>query len=182
MYLFQTRDKNGTLHPNWKYQYTDYLGRRRTATGTRSKPETEKMAVQREAKQARIRAGLEPAPTSAQRHRNRAVAQVKDEYIAWGEAQGGRNGRPWSAVHARNRRAQLEWWKKQLGLDVLADLDNVLPHVEHALRRLQDAGKVGKTLQNVAETLKAFCAWCVQRGYLANDPLKSLAPFDTTTL
>jgi len=138
------------------------------------------MAVQQEAKQARIRAGLEPPPSSAQRHRSRSITLVKAEYIAWGEAQGGRNGRPWSVIHARNRRTQLEWWKKQLGLDVLADFDNVLPHVEHALRRLQDAGKVGKTLQNVAETLRAFCAWCVQRGYLANDPLKNLAPFDTT--
>jgi integrase len=33
---------------------------------------------------------------------------------------------------------------------------------------------------NYAEALGAFCDWCVQRGYLSEDPLKALAPFDTT--
>ncbi|GAJ16188.1 unnamed protein product, partial [marine sediment metagenome] len=28
--------------------------------------------------------------------------------------------------------------------------------------------------------LKAFCAWCMKRGYLDADPLKGLAPFDMT--
>ena len=41
-------------------------------------------------------------------------------------------------------------------------------------------GRTGKTLANYAEAIGAFCAWCVKRGYLASDPLKSLGRFDTT--
>ncbi len=39
----------------------------------------------------------------------------------------------------------------------------------------------GKTLQNRVEALCAFCRWHVKRGYLADDPLKGLAPFDITS-
>ena len=62
----------------------------------------------------------------------------------------------------------------------LADLAGILPRVEEALRDLQAKGRAGKTLANYAEALGAFCDWCVRRGYLASDPLKGMAPFDTT--
>ncbi|MCZ6875098.1 MAG: tyrosine-type recombinase/integrase [bacterium] len=45
---------------------------------------------------------------------------------------------------------------------------------------LQGQGRTGETLTNYAETLRAFCRWCVERGYLANDPLIKLKGFDTT--
>ena len=35
-------------------------------------------------------------------------------------------------------------------------------------------------MANYAESLGAFCDWCVKRGYLDNDPLAALVPFDTT--
>ena len=102
------------------------------------------------------------------------------EYLAWGEAQGGRGGRPWGATHARNRKTHLRWWESQLGLTILDDVVGVLPRVEKHLRQLQTAGRAGKTIANYAEALGAFCDWCVQRGYLSDDPLQGLAPFDTT--
>ena len=37
-------------------------------------------------------------------------------------------------------------------------------------------------MANYAEALAAFCHWCLQRGFLSEDPLKALAPFDTTPL
>jgi integrase/recombinase XerD len=63
---------------------------------------------------------------------------------------------------------------------MLADVEGILPRVEEALRALQAQGRAGKTLANYAEALTAFCDWCVQRGYLAFDPLRSLKTFDTT--
>jgi integrase len=66
-------------------------------------------------------------------------------------------------------------------LDLAAkDVEDILPRAEDALRQLQALGRSGKTLANYAEALAAFCDWCVQRGYLAQDPLKSLKAFDTT--
>jgi integrase/recombinase XerD len=48
------------------------------------------------------------------------------------------------------------------------------------LRELHTNGRAGKTLANYAEALAAFCDWCVERGYLAADPLKNFKGFDTT--
>ena len=56
----------------------------------------------------------------------------------------------------------------------------MLPRVEKELRSLQAEGKAGKTITNYSEALTAFCDWCVQRGYLAEDPLKALGSYDTT--
>jgi len=137
------------------------------------------MALQAEAKAARIKAGLEAPPTSSFKHRHRPYDEVKDEYLAWGKAQGGRGGRAWSAQHADKRERSLNWWKERLGLGVLCDLEGVLPRAEEALRELQASNHAGKTLQNTAEALKSFCRWCVARGFLAIDPLKGLAPFST---
>ena len=66
------------------------------------------------------------------------------------------------------------------GASRCAGLEGILPRAEKALRGLQELGRAGKTIANYAEGLSAFCDWCVQRGYLAGDPLKGLAPFDTT--
>ena len=47
---------------------------------------------------------------------------------------------------------------------------------------MQAEAKAPKTVANYAEALAAFCHWCLQRGFLSEDPLKALAPFDTTPL
>ena len=74
----------------------------------------------------------------------------------------------------------MAWWRDRLAVEVLGDLVGVLGRVEKQLRELQTIGRTGKTISNYAATLGAFCDWCVQRGYLETDPLKGLAPFDTT--
>ena len=178
-FIFQTRGRDGKLHRKWRYRIVDWDGRRKTATGSTSEAETKRMALQAEARAARIRAGLEAPPTSSRKHSARPFIEVCEEYLEWGRAQGGRGGRPWSRLHAENRRRGLDWWQKALGLDVLADLEGVLPRVEEALRTLQ-ANHAGKTLQNYAEALKSFGRWAVRRGYLDGDPLKAMAPFNTT--
>lgn len=69
----------------------------------------------------------------------------------------------------------------ELGLQTLRDLYGVLPRVEKALRDLSK-NRAGKTVSNYAEAIGAMCDWAVKRGYLADDPLQAMAPFDTTPL
>ena len=154
--------------------FVDAGGKQRFFTGTRSKTETQRIADRLEDEHRQVRLGYRPAPQAADRQRHRPVEEVKAEYLAWGESQGGRGGRPWGKTHARMRQSLLRWWRDRLGLITLADLDGILPRVEEELRALQRQGRAGKTLANYAEALGAFCDWCVQRGYLASDPLKAL--------
>jgi len=62
----------------------------------------------------------------------------------------------------------------------LGELDGILSRVEATLRELQAGGRTEKTLQNHAETLRSFCTWRVDRGYLAGDRFNGLEQFDTT--
>ena len=166
----------GGLYQAW---FIDYTGKRKYFTAlTRSEAKQE--AKRLEAEHRLVRDGLRDAPSTASKHGKRPFVEFVDEYLEWGEAQGGRGGRPWGKTHARNRRAHLRWWQDQLGLELLSDMRSALPRVEKQLRSLQQRGRAGKTIANYSEALGALCDWCVQRGYLAEDPLKALAPFDTT--
>ncbi|HOH80741.1 MAG TPA: hypothetical protein PLS25_03885 [Methanoregulaceae archaeon] len=107
-----------------KYQgwYTNFHGERVFFTGTRSKTETKQMAERLEDEHRQIRLGFRPPPTSALEHMKRAFREVADEYLEWGNSQGGRQGRPWGKTHARERKNKLEWWQKRLELSRLSDL------------------------------------------------------------
>lgn len=76
----------------------------------------------------------------------------------------------------------MKWWEHTLDLQLLKDLNGCLPRVELALGDLQAQGLLGKTLGQYAESIAAFCYWCVDRDYLANYPLRKLKSFDTTPL
>ncbi len=167
-----------------KYQgwFIDANGDRKFFTGTRSKKETERLALRFEDEHRQIRTGYVPEPSAADEHHDRPFTEVTDEYVAWGESQGGLGGRPWSQEHVKKRRTLLAWWQETLSLETLSDIEGILPRVEKALRDLQNKGRAGKTLANYAEAVTAFCDWCVKRGYLESDPLKSLGRFDTTPL
>ena len=165
-----------------KYQgwFTDYKGNRKFFIGTRSKAGTLRIAQRLEDEHRQVRLGYRPVPVPADKHVKRPVAEVIEEYLAWGRAQGGRGGRPWAATHLRKRRRLIEYWRERLGLETLGDLEGCLPLVEAALRELQRDGRVGKTLQNYADGIKSFCSWCVERGYLRSDPLQQLRSFNTS--
>ena len=92
-YVFQTFDKNGKPHPHWKFQFTDWTGRRRSSTGTTSRTETEKLAARVEAEHDAIRRGHREPPKSFNKHLNRPFEEARNDYLAWGESQGGRGGR-----------------------------------------------------------------------------------------
>ncbi len=167
-----------------KYQgwFIDAKGDRKFFTGTRNKKETERLALRYEDEHRQIRTGYVPEPDLADSHGNRDVTEVMDEYLDWGESQGGLGGRSWSLEHVKKRRTLLAWWQETLSLETLSDIEGSLPQVEKALRELQNKGRAGKTVANYAEAIGAFCGWCVTRGYLNQDPLKALGRFDTTPL
>ena len=174
----RTKDRNGKFHKNWRFHFVDYRGKRKWGTGTSSKSDTLRAAQALEEEHRLIRLGYRPLPKSSEKAR--AFDDVVSEYIAWGEVQGGRGGRPWGATHAASRRRHLPWWQRELSLTLVSDLMGCLPRAEKALRTLQASSRSGKTLANYAESICAFCDWCVGRGYLETDPLKDLRSFDTT--
>ena len=137
------------------------------------------MAQRFEDEHRQIRLGYRPPPRPSDRHQTRPVADVVQEYLAWGQQQGGRHGYPWSATHLRSRRRHLPWWQQTLGLTVLGDLPDILPQVEAAIQRLSQ-GHSSKTVANYVESLAAFCDWCVTHQYLATDPLQALGRLATT--
>ena len=174
--------RNKPRVPGGKYQgwFKNRHGKMQHFSGTRSRRETLKVAKQLEEDHKLARLGRLPDSGGKGKHSSRPLKEAEDEYVDWGESQGGRGGRPWGRVHARNRRMYLKWWREQLKLQTLGDLDGVLPKAEKALRQLQAAGRTGKTLSNIAETLRAFSLWCVKRGYLGANPVESMQRFDTT--
>ncbi|MFH1743386.1 MAG: site-specific integrase [bacterium] len=165
-----------------KYQgwFVDYSGKRKFFVGTHIRSETGRMADRLEDEHRQICLGYRPVPNPSNKHATRPFAEVVEEYLLWGCAQGGRRGRPWSKTHARKRRAELARWGDCLELETLGDLKNILPRVEGMLREILAAGRTGKTAANFVESLKGFCNWCVDREYLLEDPLKRLGSVDTT--
>jgi len=183
------RSKPHPKSKKYRAGFTDWNGTQKLFTGTTNKAETLAMARRFEDEHRQIRLGYRQAPKSYDEAKRLLFAQVRDEYLAQGRLQGGRGGRPWGAVHARMRESLLIWWTDRIGLKTIADLDGILPRAEKALREFvclpkKEGGKPrkpsGKTLQNLAEGLRAFCIWAKDRGYLEADPLDGLAAFDVT--
>ena len=53
--------------PVYRFQYWDYLGNRRSGTGTGSKSETEKLALQVQSRENAIKKGWVPEPKESQK-------------------------------------------------------------------------------------------------------------------
>ncbi len=135
-HLFQTKDRTGKPHLRWRFQFTDWKGRRRTASGTTSRPETERQAVRVQARHDGIRRGEIPPPKESDKPR--PFGDVIAEYMAWGRVQGGRGGRPWSPVHLRAKERHLGFWQEHLRAETIGQVS--LRRVESALRELQEKG------------------------------------------
>ncbi|MFH1740578.1 MAG: site-specific integrase [bacterium] len=171
-----------TPQTSGKFQgwFVDYTGKRRFFVGTRNKSETQRMVNRLEDEHRQIRLGYLPVPDASKKHLHRPFSEVAKEYLDWGTTQGGRGGRPWGKIHVRMRKSYLSWWQERLGLKTLADFEDILPRVEKALQEILAAGRTRKTASNYREAIKTFCAWCVRRGYLSEDPLEKLSGFDVT--
>jgi integrase len=176
--VYVKTSKKGKPLERWRFWFVDWQGKRRWQTGTTSRAETLRVAQRLEDEHHQIRLGYRPPPKKSDR--KLLFDDVSQEFLAWGNSQGGRGGKPWSSIHARMRKRFLGWWKERLGLELVSDIKGSLPRVEKALRELQDAGAAGKTIDSYADGVVSFCNWCVSRGYLPDNPLRGLARFDTT--
>lgn len=152
--------KNGKPHPSWRFWFIDSDGRRKWGTGTANKTETLRIAQKLEEEHRLKRLGILQT-SEAEKNRSLPFDDVAEQYLAWGNAQGGRGGRPWSNVHARMRRKFLYWWRDELKLERVGDLYGILPKVEEGLRKLMRQERAGKTLDNYRDGLTTFCRWCV---------------------
>ena len=179
--VYRTKDRNGVPHPNWRIRYMDWKGERQSCVGLPSKPDTQKLAWKIQTEHDEIRKGLRPPPRECEKPR--LFRDVANEYLAWGNSQGGHHGRPWSEKHRQQKTYRLKFWEQRLELKMLSDLVGSLSRVEKVLREMQISGPkgnpcVGKTLQNYAEVIGAFCDWAIDREYLSDDPLKRLQKFN----
>src|SRR3990172_11583265 len=73
---------------------------RKFFTGTHDRKETLRIAQRLEDEQLQIRLNYRPAPRTSDKHQHRLLIEVTAEYLSWGEAKGGRGGRPWGQQHA----------------------------------------------------------------------------------
>ncbi len=158
--------------------YIDWQGKQRFLPVSDAKEkEVRQTAESKEHHDRLIRQGHIPPPKASDKAR--PFTDMAAEYIAWGTAQGGHGGRPWSSTHVETRTRHLtEFWPKRLNLTTLVDV--TLPKVEAVARELLTAGKSGKTTYTHVESLKALCLWAKGRGYLASNPLEGFAPLDVT--
>ena len=128
--------------------------------------------------QDEIKAGNIVAP--AKKRVDRLFSEIVDEYFGWGNAQGGRNGRPWSKGYSRTQTIRMNLWRGELAIKYMDDLDGILAKVEKVCQRRLTEGKAGKTVRHEAMALHTFCIWAKKRKYLETDPLEDLGSFNAT--
>jgi len=175
-HLYLDRRKNP---PVWRFQVWGSDGRRKSFTGTTSKRETQEMAIRRQAYEKELAEGIRQKP--ANQTPPRAFKEVMDEYLEWGNSQGGRGGRPWGKVTARNKKHYMNWWRKALSPSTMQDLLGSLARVEKALRGLkQEKKRSGKTLFHYTASLRTFISWAIDREYIDQNPIKKMTKFDHT--
>jgi integrase len=165
--------------PSGKMQawFIDWQGRQKFLTHGRNAKAALHVAENLENTHRRMRLGELPPPKSSDTPRS--FAEVAEEYIEFGTAQGGHGGRKWSPVHRRMRTRHLtKFWPEHLHPVTLSDIS--LPKVEKVARELQAKGLTGKTVSAHIESLKSLCVWAKGRGYLDVDPLEGMTPFDAT--
>jgi hypothetical protein len=91
-----------------------------------------------------IRLGYRDPPKLSRKYRDTSFKYIENEYILWGESQGGRGARPRAKGHARMRKSHLKFWRKSLKLKTLGDLEEILSKVEKVLRKKQKMAAPGK--------------------------------------
>ncbi len=177
--IVQLTDKSGNplFHQRWRTRIVDHRGNRRTFTLSKNKQQSQAQADRIEVREREMRLGLRPLPSMSEEAGKRPIMEVMQEYLDWGNAQGGRGGRPWSPTNSRKRRFYLNWWQQAMGLKYLGDLYDCLPLAEKAIRTLK--GRSGKTLAAYKEGVFVFCSWCKDRKYLNDNPLEGMGKFDT---
>lgn len=175
--VYKKRGSDGKLLPEWRYKYLDRFGKWRYGVGWIEKQATLDHAREVEAEHRVVRKGEKEAPTSWMQNRNRPIAEIVTEYMAWGRTCGGRGGRAWDEQNARLKDKALAYWIKELGLTLLADID--LARVEKQVQTMLASELTPKSVSLRVEALKSLIHWSIRRGLLAVNPLAGLAQLDT---
>lgn len=161
-------------HPKWRGKLFLADGRNTTVTLTRNQKESQRLLDKMQEEQDNIRLGVIPIPDKFNKSLQRPIEELFAEYIAWGEAQGGRGKNPWSPGNRRMRRHYLRYWTKKLGLKTVADLNRgIVPAVEKTMRELLADGCSGKTMNQYRDGLCAPVTWAKKRGYLTENPIEA---------
>lgn len=193
--LFDAAGKPVML-PKWRVRITLASGKKKKYTlSAPTEAGARKQAAVLEAQEWDVRSGLRPAPSPHDLNAHLHFTKVTGKYLAWGEMQGGRDGRPWARSHYRNVRTYLEWLGVTLRFVTIGDAEGCLARIEDALREVARTGRrrgkrgggampgglSGKSLQNMAAAFRAFFAWCATPGrdYLRSNPLAGLRKFNT---
>lgn len=191
----EVTDDSGKVVYNlhWRARIEDHRGKRRNYTLSTDKRQAQREADMIENREREIRQGLRPPPTSHDNADRRDIYEIAEEYLAWGNTQGGRKGHPWSPTHSRDKRSMLMWLLGELGFEQMGDVKGCLSLVEKVLRKVAKTGRprkhsndrngkelTGKTLQTFVSTLNSFFIWCIERSHLSNNPLENIGEFNTT--
>lgn len=179
---------------NWHVRIEDWQGRRPNVVLSSNKEEAQREADILVGRQLEIKLGIAPVPTPERMVKKRNITEIIEEYLQWGSVQGGLKGGPWAQIHFEHRRSHLNWWQGALGIKTLREMGGLLGVAEKALHKLAITGLEhptqknkagtpekplsGKTLHEYAGALKSFCNWCVERGYLDENPVRKLGGFD----
>ena len=94
--------------PRWRAIINEWTGKRKMVTLCKNRAEAQRQADTLQARQDDIRNGVVQPPTPARKAAGRPFAEVAAEYLAWGNTQGGRGGRPWSRGHAHMRKTHMD--------------------------------------------------------------------------
>ena len=174
------KDQRGKakMYPHWFARIVKHDGtRKQIKLAARTEAEAKKQAAILESREIEIKTELRAAPTVADKAAVRPFDDVVDEFLAGGNLNGGRGGRPWSKHNAKKRKYFLAWWKKELSFSILKDITDSLGRVESVLIKLKDSGKLENTLALYREGIFVFGAWCEERGYLEKNPFAKLPRF-----
>jgi len=174
--VFKRKGRNGKKREVWEFKYRDANGKWRYGVGWPDKDQTKKHAAALEAECRAVRKGEKEDPRIDLERRNTPAETVIEEYMQWGRRQGGRHGRPWDERNAKLKQANLKWWRTEMKLARLCDIDIVV--VETLVQDLLNEGKAPKTAALKVEALRSLCRWAVQRRYLRHNPLDGMGKMD----
>lgn len=175
--VFRVKDREGKYLDAWRFKFKDSAGKWCYGIGWPDKRKTKLHALAVEAEHRAVNKGEKAAPPSWLKERNKPIADVITEYLAWGRAQGGRYGRAWDDQNAELKERSLNWWVNELNLNVLSDIK--LGPVEKRIQKMLSDGYAPKSAALQVEALRCLCLWSIKRGYAAENPLAGMAKLDT---
>jgi integrase len=180
IYKSTHKGKDGAILESkiWRINYTDEHGNRRSVAGYRDKGTTEQMARELERNVERIRAGLPPLPLTdaikndkygaGHEQRRKPLSEPVAAYLA----DLVRNGTLAGSTHHKECKRILATLGKSCRWSCLADIR--ADGLTSFLARLAEHGRAPRTQNRYHETLRAFLNWCIDQGWLEENPITRL--------